>query len=369
MVQDELVYLNAFNLIPYVGPVRIKALGSYCADYKEAWRVSADKLKQVDGWHGIADRFVADRQKIDVENEWGKLEKEGVLVLAEDDPRYPANLSGIHNPPPLLYVKGQPVFSPNAVAIVGSRKGTVYGQEVAFKLAKELAMLDIAVISGMALGIDTRAHKGALQGSGFTVAVLGCGLDKCYPPDNRSLMQRIAAEGAVVTEFPLRTSPMPSYFPRRNRIISGMSLGTVVVEAMEKSGALITADFALEQGREVFAVPGNINSPYSRGCNRLIKQGAALVESVDDILAELGILISVNADNADNNESGGAGVKRGELSAEESELLEIIPYQPIHADELIQLSGRSPAQISSILLSIELKGLIRQIPGKYFTRV
>lgn len=365
MQENDLQYLNALCLMPYLGPVRIKTLRSFFSSWKEAWHASFSELQQVDGWFNYVEKFTADRKKIDVVKEWEKLCQAKIEVLEEGDSRYPLNLSEIHCPPPLLYTKGSSDFSNNAVALVGSRKCTHYGREIAINLAGELAMLGITVVSGMALGIDSCAHKGALEGGGFTVAVLGCGLDTCYPPRNYSLMEEIIAKGAVVSEFPLGVTPIPANFPRRNRIISGMTLGTVVIEAMEKSGALITANFALEQGREVFAIPGNINSPFSKGCNRLIRQGAVLVEKIDDILVELGILLSSGLSiSAKPNDT-----KRTDLPVPEKKLLEEIPYQPIHADELLRLCTHSPAELNSLLLNLELKGLIRQSAGKFFCRV
>ena len=248
------------------------------------------------------------------------------------------------------------------MALVGSRRCSYYGKEVAYRLARELAKAGLTVVSGMALGIDSAAHQGALAARGRTLAVLGCGVNHCYPPANARLMREIAGRGAVLSEFPLDTQPLPQHFPQRNRIISGLSLGTVVVEASEKSGALITASFALEQNREVFAVPGNIDSPYSRGSHRLLKEGARLVETAADILEEL----SVGPVTAAT-----AAARERELSLDETarRLLELIPYQPLHVDEIVRLSAISPDQIGAILLDLELKGLLRQLPGKYFCRL
>jgi DNA processing protein len=213
----------------------------------------------------------------------------------------------------------------------------------------------------MALGVDTAAHCGALEGGGYTIAVLGCGLDLCYPPQNRKLMGEIALKGVVISEFPLGTQPLAVNFPQRNRIISGLTLGTVVVEATAKSGSLITANFAVEQNREVFAVPGNIGSPYSRGCHRLIKEGARLVESAADILSELNLL-------AGFGEQLSLQLPVQDLNDDEMKLLLTIPYFPLHIDDLIRAGTFSAAETSSLLLSLELKRLIRQTPGKYFCR-
>jgi DNA processing protein len=248
-----------------------------------------------------------------------------------------------------------------AVAIVGSRKPSPYGLLVAEKLAKDLAAVGITVISGMARGIDTAGHKGALAGSGRTVAVLGCGPDVIYPRENKRLMENIAENGAVISEYPLETAPEPWHFPARNRIISGLSLGTVVVEAAEKSGALITADFALEQGRDVMAVPGSIASALSRGPHRLIRQGARLVEGAGDIIDELGLEKIFPVPEED---SGG----KVKMSAEEEALYGLLSLEPVHLDDLIERTGLSPQKAMAALMYLEIKGLARQMPGKLYVR-
>jgi len=248
-----------------------------------------------------------------------------------------------------------------AVAVVGSRKPSPYGLLVAEKLAKDLAALGITVVSGMARGIDTAGHKGALAGGGRTVAVLGCGPDVVYPRENKKLVDRIVENGAVISEYPLGTLPEPWHFPARNRIISGLSLGTVVVEAAEKSGALITADFALEQGRDVMAVPGNVVSPLSRGPHRLIRQGARLVEGAGDIIDEMGLerLFPVP------EESSGGKYK---MSAEEEALYRLLSLDPVPLDELIDRTGLPPQKVMAALMYLEIKGLTRQMPGKLYVR-
>ncbi len=354
-------YLNAFNKMPFVGAKRVNSLLKLIPDVEKAWYAPLNTLKQAEGWANLADKFVAERSKIRVEEEWEKVQKSGFNVIALDDPEYPRLLKEIHSPPILIYIDGELRDDEASLAIVGSRKSTLYGREIALKFARELVSHGITVVSGMALGIDTWAHNGALEAEGRTIAVLGSGVDVCYPAKNYELKKKIPQRGAVISEFPLGNTPVPQNFPQRNRIISGLTLGTIVVEAMERSGALITTDFALEQGREVFAVPGNINSPYSRGCNRLIKQGAKLVESVDDILEELELLI--------NKTGAGQGKQMSLLDPEEERVLTQVPYQPVHADELIQLSGLSASKLSALMLSLELKGLVKQLSGKYFMRV
>ncbi|HWI41647.1 MAG TPA: DNA-processing protein DprA, partial [Verrucomicrobiae bacterium] len=243
-----------------------------------------------------------------------------------------------------------------AVSVVGSRSATTYGADVAGQISSELAAAGVTVVSGMARGIDTAAHRGALKGGGRTVAVLGCGIDVVYPPENRRLLEETAAAGAVVTEFPMGTAPLAENFPRRNRIISGLSRGVLVVEAAENSGSLITAEYALEQGREVFAVPGNIAYAGSRGTNRLIKQGAKLVDSVEDILAELPVA-----------RTAPTAAPSFSLTPEEAEVFALIAGGPLHIDDIIVKCELTVGEVSSILLRLELKGAVTQLPGKHFS--
>ena len=361
---NELLYLNALNRLPLLGARRITALLDHYGSAEHIWQAPGEEyarilsLKKESG-----EQLSKDKQALDPETEWLNLEQNKIKTLSTKSEDYPWLLKQISSPPPILYYRGSlEALSFPAVAIVGSRRSTFYGQEVAGKLSNELATVGITVISGMALGVDTAAHRGALEGGGRTAAVLGCGLDLCYPPQNRKLMEEIALNGAVISEFPLGTQPLAANFPQRNRIISGLTLGTVVVEATAKSGSLITANFALEQNREVFAVPGNIGSPYSRGCHRLIKEGARLVESAADILAELNI-------SEGREEQLTLSLPEPELAEDEKRLLQLIPYYPLHIDDLIRSGAFSAALISSLLLSLELKKLIRQTPGKYFCRI
>ncbi|HHW73792.1 MAG TPA: DNA-protecting protein DprA [Firmicutes bacterium] len=366
-MEEELIFLNALNRISFLGPVRIAALLKRFGSSQEAWRAPRGVLGEIPLLKGYADRLAEERRRIDPPAEWQRLQELKIACISPGSSGYPSLLKQISQPPPLLYCRGAWLESDNrAVAIVGSRRCTFYGREVARRLAGELADAGITIVSGMALGIDTAAHEGALERSGRSVAVLGCGVERCYPPGNRRLRDRLIREGAVISEFPLDTKPLPQHFPRRNRIISGASLGTVVVEAPEKSGALITAYYALEQNREVLAVPGNIGSPYSRGCHRLLKEGARLVESVDDILEEL--RLAPAAGTAATETAAAQQPELAELDDLERALLELVPYQPRHIDEIVRSSGEEAARAGAGLLSLELKGLIRQLPGKYFTR-
>lgn len=359
---NDIIFLNALNRIHFLGPVRIGALIRHCGSACSAWSAQASKLEQIPELNGLVEKLQEERRLIDPGIEWRRLQNLGICCLTLDNPAYPYLLKQVTHPPPLLYSLGSWINESAVVAIVGSRRCTVYGREIARRLAGELALAGITVVSGLALGVDTAAHQGALASGGRTIAVLGCGLDRCYPPSNTGLMKAIRANGAVLSEFPLDTRPLPQHFPQRNRIISGLSLGTVVVEATQKSGALITANYALEQNREVFAVPGHVDSPYSRGCHRLLKEGARLVETYTDILEELQILPITAA-----AEAAAAGSAKICTEAEEN-LLKLISHQPQQIDEIIRLSGLNAGQIGTLLLELELKGLVRQLPGKYFLR-
>ena len=288
--------------------------------------------------------------------------KLGVSFVTYWDPRYPKRLKQISDPPVLLYVRGTlPTEDEAMVAVVGTRVPSAYGRLVAANLSRDLVTEGVTVVSGLARGIDTVAHKAALEAGGRTIAVLGSGLDVVYPAENRALAAEIAKAGAVISEFPLGTQPDATNFPRRNRIISGMSAGTLVVEAGEKSGALITAQLALEQNREVFAVPGNVTSERSRGTNRLIKQGAKLVENVQDILDELrpqlrGLLREAEA------------APRVAMSGSEKTVYEVLGDEPKHIDDIATELGQPSGQVLATLLSLELKNLVLQLTGKYFVR-
>jgi DNA processing protein len=291
--------------------------------------------------------------------------KKGYFVITSDDPNYPETLREIFDPPYLLYGAGNAeVLKEPSVAVVGARRPTPYGRAVAEKLARDLAARGLIVVSGMALGIDSIAHWGALA-EGRTIAVLGSGLDNIYPRENRSLFRKIAERGAVVSEFPPAMPPFAFHFPLRNRIISGLSLAVVIVEAAGRSGSLITAGLALEQGREVMAVPGNITSDLSRGCHRLIKSGAKLVETWEDVVEEFSMPLRQMflARKEEDKE------KMPELSSEERKIFDRLKADELtHIDELAEATTASVSEILAILLDLELKGLIHQVPGKYFQR-
>ncbi len=384
MNEETLKYWIALKAVEEVGCVGFRTLLAAFGSPESVFRAStatlqvipgigpktAEHIRSFSGWE-MAEREVARAGKL------------GVAVVTCQDPLYPGNLLNIYDHPPLLYVLGS--FAPEeiGVAIVGSRLASAYGKYITEKLGRELAMQGITVVSGLARGIDSAAHRGALAGKGRTIAVLGCGLDIVYPPENEALAGEIASHGAIATEFPFGTPPNAPNFPARNRIISGISLGVVVVEAGEKSGSLITARIASEQGRSVFAVPGAIESAGSRGTNRLIKQGAKLIECVADILEEIlpqaGMsktlleqpsLISTLEAMPGEPDSPPASfhtkVKR--LGETESRLLPFITQEPVNVDTLITASGLTPHEVQSSLLVLELGGIVRQLPGKLFLR-
>lgn len=288
----------------------------------------------------------------------------GILCL--DDSLYPAGLLNIPDAPVILYCRGRlECLEKPAIALVGSRASTTYGKRVSFELARELARNGVCVVSGMAMGIDGEAHAGALAGGGLTVGVLGCGLDVVYPPQNAKLFEEVASQGLLLSEYPPGTAPDGFRFPERNRIISGIALGTVVVEASLKSGSLITAKLALEQGRDVFAVPGRIDSPKSRGAHLLLQEGAKLVTCVDDILEELDLAGVLDLNSVGTSSDGSAL----ELQAEEKHLLSCLEVYPVTIDDLVRGSGYDTATVFQMLLRLELMGVVRQLPGQQYERL
>jgi DNA processing protein len=277
----------------------------------------------------------------------------GIASLARRDPAYPPLLAELYDPPARLFVRGEPgVLTRAAVAVVGARSCSAYGAQVARSLTRDLAAAGVTVVSGLARGVDGEAHRGALEGGGITVAVLGCGIDRDYPRSHSDLARRIVATGAVVSEYPAGVEPAPWRFPARNRIIAGLALATVVVEARERSGALITADFALELGRDVFAVPGEITSALSAGTNELLRQGAAPLTSVRDVLGAIGVETE-------------ASPRLASLSDEAGELLTLLADGARGADELVRLAGRPTGEVAAALVELELAGLVGQAEGAY----
>jgi DNA processing protein len=302
-------------------------------------------------WRDFADR------------ECSRLAGSGARLVTFTSADYPKSLFEIPDPPPFLYVRGELRSHEICVAVVGSRRATAYGLQATTRLAEALAGHGITVISGMARGVDTAAHKGALTVNGRTIGVLGCGIDRVYPPENRTLFRETAEKGCLVSEFPLGTLPLAENFPRRNRIISGLSRGVLVVEAAENSGSLITAQYALEHGRDVFAVPGSITFAANRGSNRLIKQGAKLVDCVEDILEELpgyGYIPEAAGQNP-------AAVRSFSLTPKEAAVYELLARAPLHIDDIIAQTELTAAEVSSMLLHLELKGAVLPLPGTHYS--
>ncbi len=311
-------------------------------------------------------RNIAQARRHNVGKEKELARKLGIEIITYHDDAYPANLKAIHDPPLVLYVKGKVEENDRlALAMVGARRCSYYGRKQAERLAGQLARLGITVVSGMARGIDTCCHQGALGAGGRTIAVLGNGLASIYPPENEKLFDQIVACGAVISELPLEAPPLAQHFPRRNRLISGLSLGALVVEASARSGSLITARWALEQGKEVFAVPGKIDSPHSKGCHRLIKDGAKLVEDVNDILDELGELGQMLKTESTEEVEAGPELP---LNPEEKQVFRLLSTDPKHIDDIAAETGYASAKVSSILVSLELKKIVTQLPGNQFVR-
>jgi DNA processing protein len=362
----------ALNMVDGVGPIRVRALRDRFGEAQAILGASKTDLMQVEGvGEEVARSITGWRERVDLDAELQRIEKSGVHVVCRDDAEYPKNLREIYDPPLVLYVKGTLTERDAlAIAVVGSRRTTLYGQEMARKLAFQLARVGVTVVSGLARGIDTAAHNGALQAKGRTVAVIGCGIDIVYPSENKKLADEIVEKGgAVVTEFPFGVQPDRQNFPMRNRIISGWSLGVVVVEANLKSGALITANQAGEQGRQVFAVPGRADSILSKGANKLIKDGAKLTEDVEDILSEFEYLLPKRATELTDLGLEGRGTKPAlQLSEMEEKVMAQVSNEEVAIDEIIRASGLTTACVSATLLALEMKRLVRQLPGKQYVR-
>ncbi len=362
---DNLYFWLALSFVPGVGRITYRKLVNRFDSPRLVFETPLEKLKEVVN-EKTAQAIKSFDRKDRVKEELSLMKKFLVSLVTYKDSRYPKNLGQIYDPPPFLYVKGElREEDERSVAIVGSRRATNYGRLVAEKIGSALAARGITVVSGMARGIDSHAHKGALSVEGRTIAVLGNGLDIVYPPENSKLFSQIVAQGAVISEFPMSTPPEGSNFPTRNRVISGLSLGVAVVEASSRSGSLITAKLALDQGREVFAVPGMIDSVTSKGTHQLIKEGAKLVETPSDILEELPPCFSSLDDSSPRQKKGGEEILG--LSREAQSILKFLGKEPIHIDTITKKSGLETYLVSSLLLDLELKDLVLQLPGKMFT--
>lgn len=364
---EKLLSWLSLRSVPGIGNHLFKRLIDRFTSPEKVFHASPDDLLEVEG---ISQRLVAAIQKYSVPDsvrkEMDLVVEKGYQIVTMTDPNYPPLLLQIPDPPPFLYVYGQLGHTAKSIAVVGSRVATRYGLTTTDSLCRNMAKLNITVVSGMARGIDTAAHEGALQGKGVTIAVLGSGLERVYPYENLRLFHRIAESGAVISEFPLTADPEAHHFPIRNRIISGITLGTVVVEAARKSGSLITARLAGEQGREVFAVPGSIRSFKSTGTHKLIQEGAKLLTNVQDIVEELPQIIRTHLATEAIDQTQMLD-KVPPLTPEETEVFKALGPYPMHIDDLGRKLSADPGKLSSILLQLELKGVVQQDPGMLFS--
>jgi DNA processing protein len=352
-------------MIPGLGNIASKNLLKKLGNPEQIFQADISELIGIEGLRKeTADKIVNKEFQIDPSEELARVEKCGAQIVTFHDPSYPSALKEIHDPPILLYVKGKDLpKNLTFIGVVGSRNPSPYGVKSAEMIGQGLGRRGLGVVSGMAKGVDAAAHWGCLAGHGSTIAVLGTGIDIVYPAQNRKLADSIADKGVLISEFPLGTPPEPKNFPIRNRIISGLSRGVIVVEATMKSGSLITAALALEQDREVFAVPGSIHSFKSTGCHFLIKQGARLIENSDDVLDELGM----NYEYSPKSDTFRKGVLPP-MDEYEKAIYDIIGDYPLHIDQITREGNLAPGKTASILMRMELKGLIRQLPGKVFIR-
>ena len=351
-------YWLGFNKVPGIGAKRLRALLDVFEDIRSAWVAPAAELIDAGLDRRSLSNLLKLRTELDLEAELKQVQNAGINVLTWEDNGYPANLRQIDAPPPLLFVRGELLVEDEwAVAVVGTRRATVYGREVALRLSTDLAQAGVTIVSGLARGIDAVAHDATLKSGGRTLAVMGNGLDTVYPSEHRNLARRITEQGAVLSEYALGVPPEARNFPARNRIISGLSHGVIVVEGRWSSGAVLTAKIALEQGREVFAVPGSILSPSSEGPNRLIKEGAIPVQSVDDILESLNLTRVAQQIDA-----------RQALPSDpvEVRLLEMLSAEPRHIDEIRREAEMAVSDVSSTLALMELKGMVRQVGGMQY---
>lgn len=352
---DEKAYWVGFNLVRGVGAVRVKNLLDHFGKLEIAWDAPASALISAGLPTRVVENFLVVRKQVNLEVVMQRVADSGVQVITWDDAIFPRRLKEIDQPPPVLFVRGSiNVEDDWAVSVVGTRRVTPYGRQVASEIARYLAQNGVTVVSGLARGVDAIAHQTAMQAGGRTLAILGSGVDTIYPPEHRKLAEDISRQGAVISDYPLGTQPESRNFPPRNRIIAGLSLATIVVEAGETSGALITAEFAVEQGRDVFAVPGSILTPQSEGTNRLIEQGARPLLRMSEILESLKL---------EQIPEKQASRKAIAASPEENRLLSCLTQDPRHIDEICALSGLPIQAVSATLTMMELKGLVTQVGG------
>lgn len=357
----ERAYWLALKQLPNVGPARIRTLLERFGTIANLWQASEAEIRRaVDG--KLRDHLLVSRRELDVAELYQRTTAGDVRIACWTDPDYPQLLAEIPAPPPILYYRGA-LIEPDttAVAIVGTRRVTAYGREMAHRLAFDLAKAGVTIVSGMALGVDGIAHRAALEAGGRTIAVLGSGIDVLYPWQHRDLAKRIEQQGAIVSDYPPGTKPDRFNFPPRNRIISGLSLGVVVVEAPEKSGALITVDFAAEQGRDAFAVPGPVHAPASAGCLRIIRDGATMVRSADDVLEDLHLRRGVAEPDPVQSTLP--------LSDDERRLLSVLTGEAQHIDDIAAKVNRSVSEVSGMLMMLQLQGVVRDAGSQFYARV
>ncbi|MDW8141583.1 MAG: DNA-processing protein DprA [Candidatus Bipolaricaulota bacterium] len=357
-------YWIALTLIPNLSPRKFQILLDHFASPQEIWEAPLERLREIPGFAESAQTFCAHRERVDLDRALEQIAQLGLSVVTLADEHYPEPLRALSVPPPVLYMRGE-YKDRLAIAIVGTRKATSYGKRVAQQFAQELGRLGFTIVSGLAEGIDTVAHKGALKANARTIAVIGSGFARPYPQSNQKLLEEIVANGCAITEFAPDVAPEQWTFPQRNRIISGLSRGVLVVEAPIDSGALITARCALEQSREVFAIPGPITGESHRGCHKLLKEGAKLVESVVDILEEfkdLRALFQVRKEKP-------VPTQKPALSPLEEKIFSVLEFEPTHFDEIVSKTGLSVGEVSEGLLTLALHGLAQEIEGKRYLRL
>ena len=365
--QGEIKYWLALLHAPGIGSVNYSRLLDKIGEPKQLFNTSNSKLGKLELNAGLREYLRnPDWGPVEIDLRWAEQPSNHLVTL--NHPLYPTLLKEIHNPPPILFITGDPeILSTPQLAMVGSRNPSVSGKEIAREFAFHLAGSGITITSGLAIGIDGICHKGALEADGLTIAVTGTGLDRVYPSSQHQLAHQIAEQGALVSEFPPGTEVRPGNFPRRNRVISGLSIGTLVVEAAQKSGSLITARLASEQGREVFAIPGSIHNPLARGCHSLIRQGAKLVETASDILEELAPQISNLRHSIETDRAIPITIEHN-LDSEYKHLLECMGFDPVQIDQLIDRSGLTAEEVSSMLILLELEGHVSSAPGGTYCR-
>ena len=365
---DDIRYWVGINMSEVITPRRFNLLLSSFSGVKSIWEAGEERIKNIRGMEKVADSFCEKRDECELKEEMRRIDDYGLDIFTLEDSNYPSSLRTLRYPPPVLYVKGKLLEDDDlSISLVGTRKFTDYGRAMAEKIAKELVRFGFTVVSGMARGIDTFSHRAALAGKGRTVAVLGSGFSNVYPKSNVGLMRRIKKSGAVISEYSCKQRPTKWSFPQRNRIISGLSRGTVVVEAPKKSGSLITARCALDQGREVFAIPGDARRKSSKGTHELIKDGAKLVEGAEDVVEEFPDLRA--ALPLAEGDGGKVEDKIEELDSDQKKVYLEMDYEPSHFDDLVESTGFLPARLSHIIFELQMKEMVKKLEGNRWIKI